>query len=254
MGVPATLPWACGGRCRLWSRGRRVRLRRGRLRCSCVRGGWSSRRGDMCAPSTHPPLSSSAALLGQDEPTLTGAGGETDARVSHYLAEWEDIEGQRLLFVGGGFSSADGVARLCGRNQCAWVTRKPQAQIDSMLYDQRTKCKIAISRSVVRSVSLSLASCRGHVRGERRQHGFLLRERGDRPHGRRRRDPTLRRGQRGGRGAVLAVRPLLHADGARALVGAGGFGSVGRLRTRRRELGVDHAPRVRPNDARAPVP
>ena len=94
-------------------------------------------------PPTHPDpwpaLSSSAALRAQDEPTLTGAGGETDARVSHYLAEWEEIEGQRLLFVGGGFSSADGVARLCGRNKCAWVTRKPQAQIDAMLYDQRTK-------------------------------------------------------------------------------------------------------------------
>ena len=33
---------------------------------------------------------------------------------------------------------------------------------------------------------------------------------------------VLRRGQRGGRGAVLAVRSLLHADGARALRAAGG--------------------------------
>ena len=100
-----------------------------------------------------------------DEPVTTGAPGEFGEDVEHYLEAWEHLEGQRLLFVGGGFSSADGVSRLCERNTCvrpqaiktiydrtfcsesaclwfymqAWVTRKTRVQIDSMLADQRTK-------------------------------------------------------------------------------------------------------------------
>lgn len=74
-----------------------------------------------------------------DEPVMTGAPGERGDDVEHFLEAWQHLEGQRLLFVGGGFSSADGVSRLCERNTCAWVTRKTRAQIDSMLADQRTK-------------------------------------------------------------------------------------------------------------------
>ena len=74
-----------------------------------------------------------------DTPVLTGAPGELRDDVEHYLQEWEHLRGQRLLFIGGGFSSADGVARLCEANTCCWVTRKSRAQIDRMLVDQRTK-------------------------------------------------------------------------------------------------------------------
>eukprot|EP01043_Picozoa_sp_COSAG02_P052115 COSAG02_NODE_5571_length_4222_cov_8.387339_1_plen_466_part_00 len=74
-----------------------------------------------------------------DTPILTGAPGELREDVEHYLKEWEHLRGQRLLFIGGGFSSADGVSRLCEANTCCWVTRKSRAQIDSMLVDQRTK-------------------------------------------------------------------------------------------------------------------
>ena len=74
-----------------------------------------------------------------DEPVLTGAPGELRDDVEHYLEEWGHLRGQRLLFIGGGFSSADGVSRLCAENTCCWATRKTRAQIDSMLVDQRTK-------------------------------------------------------------------------------------------------------------------
>ncbi len=74
-----------------------------------------------------------------DTPILTGAPGELREEVEHYLQEWEHLRGQRLLFIGGGFSSADGVSRLCEANTCCWVTRKSREQIDSMLVDQRTK-------------------------------------------------------------------------------------------------------------------
>lgn len=74
-----------------------------------------------------------------DTPVLTGVPGEQREDVEHYLGEWEHLRGQRLLFIGGGFSSADGVSRLCEANTCCWVTRKSRVQIDSMLVDQRTK-------------------------------------------------------------------------------------------------------------------
>ena len=74
-----------------------------------------------------------------DSPTLMGVEGEDADNVHHYLAEWQHIKGQRLLFVGGGFSSADGVSRLGRENTIVWVTRKSKGDIDAMLVDQRTK-------------------------------------------------------------------------------------------------------------------
>ena len=74
-----------------------------------------------------------------DSPKLLGVEGEDADNVHHYLGEWKHIKDQRLLIVGGGFSSADGVSRLGRDNTIVWVTRKSKGSIDSMLFDQRTK-------------------------------------------------------------------------------------------------------------------
>ena len=59
-----------------------------------------------------------------DEPNLAGIPGELNGAVQHYFHEWEHISDKRILFVGGGFSSADGIIALCPRNTILWVVRK----------------------------------------------------------------------------------------------------------------------------------
>lgn len=74
-----------------------------------------------------------------DTPNLLGIPGEQDPSVHHYFAAWRHIRDQRLLFIGGGFSSADGITALCPCNEVLWVTNKPLESIDKILHDQKTK-------------------------------------------------------------------------------------------------------------------
>jgi thioredoxin reductase (NADPH) len=74
-----------------------------------------------------------------DTPNLLDIPGEQDPAVHHYFAAWQHIRNQRLLFIGGGFSSADGITALCPHNQILWVTQKPLDAIEKILHDQRTK-------------------------------------------------------------------------------------------------------------------
>ena len=73
-----------------------------------------------------------------DEPNLTGIPGELNGAVYHYFHEWEHIKDKRILFVGGGFSSADGIIALCPHNTILWVVRKPGDAVEKMLNDQKT--------------------------------------------------------------------------------------------------------------------
>ena len=73
-----------------------------------------------------------------DEPNLAGIPGERNGSVQHYFHEWEHIEDKRILFIGGGFSSADGIIALCPRNQILWVVRKSPDAVEKMLNDQKT--------------------------------------------------------------------------------------------------------------------
>ena len=73
-----------------------------------------------------------------DSPNLAGIPGELDGAVHHYLHEWEDIRDKRILFIGGGFSSADGIITLCQRNNILWVVRKSGDEVERMLNDQKT--------------------------------------------------------------------------------------------------------------------
>ena len=74
-----------------------------------------------------------------DKPNLLGIPGEQAATVHHYFAEWQHIRNQRLLFIGGGFSSADGITALCPFNEVLWVTNKPLDAIEQTLHDQKNK-------------------------------------------------------------------------------------------------------------------
>ncbi|MYH60274.1 MAG: hypothetical protein F4148_00385, partial [Caldilineaceae bacterium SB0675_bin_29] len=71
-----------------------------------------------------------------DEPNLAGIPGELNGSVQHYFHEWEHISDQRVLFMGGGFSSADGIVALCPRNTILWVVRKSKDAVDEMLHLQ----------------------------------------------------------------------------------------------------------------------
>ncbi|MDE0183740.1 MAG: NAD(P)-binding domain-containing protein [Caldilineaceae bacterium] len=73
-----------------------------------------------------------------DNPNLAGIPGELDAAVHHYFHEWEHIKGKKVLFIGGGFSSADGIIALCQRNTILWAVRKSSDEVDQMLTDQKT--------------------------------------------------------------------------------------------------------------------
>ncbi len=73
-----------------------------------------------------------------DEPNLAGIPGELNGSVQHYFHEWEHIRDKRILFIGGGFSSADGIIALCPRNQILWVVRKSPDAVEKMLNDQKT--------------------------------------------------------------------------------------------------------------------
>lgn len=73
-----------------------------------------------------------------DSPNLAGIPGEQNAAVKHYIHEWEHIRDKRILFIGGGFSSADGVIALCPHNKILWVVRKSGAEVEKMLADQKT--------------------------------------------------------------------------------------------------------------------
>ncbi len=73
-----------------------------------------------------------------DEPNLAGIPGELNGSVQHYFHEWEHIRDKRVLFIGGGFSSADGIIALCPRNQILWVVRKSSDAVEKMLNDQKT--------------------------------------------------------------------------------------------------------------------
>ena len=74
-----------------------------------------------------------------DSPNLLGIPGEQDPAVQHFFGEWRHIRDQRLLFIGGGFSSADGIVALCASNEVLWVTTKPHPEIAKILHDQQTK-------------------------------------------------------------------------------------------------------------------
>ena len=74
-----------------------------------------------------------------DSPNLLGIPGEQDPAVQHFFGEWRHIRNQRLLFIGGGFSSADGIVALCASNEVLWVTTKPHPEIAKILHDQQTK-------------------------------------------------------------------------------------------------------------------
>ncbi len=74
-----------------------------------------------------------------DEPNLAGIPGELNGSVQHYFHEWEHISDQRVLFIGGGFSSADGIVALCPRNTILWVVRKSSEAVENMLHLQKTK-------------------------------------------------------------------------------------------------------------------
>ena len=58
--------------------------------------------------------------------------------MQHYFHEWEHIRDKRILFIGGGFSSADGIIALCPRNTILWVVRKSSDAVEKMLNDQQT--------------------------------------------------------------------------------------------------------------------
>lgn len=73
-----------------------------------------------------------------DSPNLACIPGELDDAVHHTLHEWEHIQNKNLLFIGGGFSSADGIIALCPHNNILWVVRKSRAEIESILQDQKT--------------------------------------------------------------------------------------------------------------------
>ena len=73
-----------------------------------------------------------------DQPNLAGIPGELNESVQHYFHEWEHIVDKRVLFIGGGFSSADGIIALCPRNQILWVVRKSPDAVEKMLTDQKT--------------------------------------------------------------------------------------------------------------------
>ncbi|MDE0431321.1 MAG: NAD(P)-binding domain-containing protein [Caldilineaceae bacterium] len=70
-----------------------------------------------------------------DNPILAVMPGELDAAVHHYFHEWVNIRGKKILFIGGGFSSADGIIALCQRNSILWVVRKSNNEVDQMLTD-----------------------------------------------------------------------------------------------------------------------
>lgn len=74
-----------------------------------------------------------------DQPNLAGIPGELNGTVQHYFHEWEHISDQRILFMGGGFSSADGIVALCPRNTILWVVRKSSDAVEEMLHLQKTK-------------------------------------------------------------------------------------------------------------------
>ena len=97
-----------------------------------------------------------------DTPNLLGIPGEQDSAVHHYFAEWQHIRDQRLLFIGGGFSSADGIAALCPFNEVVWVTQKKLDAIEQILHDQKTKwgqpdAKIINTQILPESLVYSLA-------------------------------------------------------------------------------------------------
>lgn len=73
-----------------------------------------------------------------DSPNLAGIPGELDGAVHHYFHKWEHIRGKKIIFIGGGFSSADGIIALCQRNTILWVARKSDGEIERMLADQKT--------------------------------------------------------------------------------------------------------------------
>ena len=73
-----------------------------------------------------------------DSPNLAGIPGELNGAVHHYFHEWEHIRDKKILFVGGGFSSADGIIGLCQRNTVLWVARKSSDEVGQMLDDQKT--------------------------------------------------------------------------------------------------------------------
>ncbi len=83
-----------------------------------------------------------------DCPNLAGIPGELDEAVHHYFHEWEHIKDKNLLFIGGGFSAADGIIALCQRNTILWVVRKPIGVIEQILHDQKTSWGQADARLV----------------------------------------------------------------------------------------------------------
>ena len=74
-----------------------------------------------------------------DIPNQLNIPGEQAPSVHHYMAAHQHIRDQRLLFIGGGFSSADGIAALCAHNDVLWITNKPLESIEQILHDQKTK-------------------------------------------------------------------------------------------------------------------
>ena len=74
-----------------------------------------------------------------DTPNVLGIPGEQDPAIQHFFGEWRHIRDQRLLFIGGGFSAADGIVALCASNEVLWVTRKSHQEIAKILQDQQTK-------------------------------------------------------------------------------------------------------------------
>ena len=56
----------------------------------------------------------------------------------HDFHEWEHVRGKKVLFIGGGFSSADGIIALCPRNTILWVVHKSNSEVEQMLADQKT--------------------------------------------------------------------------------------------------------------------
>ena len=110
-----------------------------------------------------------------DTPNLLGIPGENDPAVHHYFAEWQHLRDQRLLFIGGGFSSADGIVAVCPHNEILWVTNKTRDAIDQILHDQKTKwgqpdAHLFNSEILCESQVLSLADHRAQIQspdGER---------------------------------------------------------------------------------------
>ena len=104
-----------------------------------------------------------------DIPNLLGISGENDPAVHHYFAEWQHLHDQRLLFVGGGFSSADGIVAVCSRNDILWVTNKTRDIIDQILHDQKTKwgqpdARLFNTEIASESQVLSLADRTAHIK------------------------------------------------------------------------------------------